>query len=71
MRVRVRVKTLRQGRRHGARHVRAALAACPHEHALSRGSGAPVECYTAKSHSAAHCTAALLAPPPPVTVLAT
>ena len=37
MRVRVRVKTLW---RHGARHVRAALAACPHEHALSRGSGA-------------------------------
>ena len=40
MRVRVRVKTLRKARRHGARHVRAALAACPHEHALSRGSGA-------------------------------
>jgi hypothetical protein len=26
--------------RWGARHVRAALAACPHEHALSRGGGA-------------------------------
>ena len=36
VRVRVRAKTLRRG----ARHVRAALAVCPHEHALSRGTGA-------------------------------
>ena len=45
-RVRVRVKTLRRGRRHGRtimlsdNVIRAALAACPHEHALPRGSGA-------------------------------